>query len=96
VLIEPEPMLPTRGYRVLCHDATLIDLEQAPHLDPPEASREPRRWPSHCCAASVGTLGKRRVNDEGKLYKECARCEKCAEEQGSPANNFWGFVGGNG
>jgi hypothetical protein len=39
---------------------------------------------------------KRRVNDEGKLYKECARCEKCAEEQGSPANNFWGFVGGNG
>ena len=22
-----EPMLPTRGYRVLCHDATLIDLE---------------------------------------------------------------------
>ena len=27
VLIEVEPMLPTRGYRVLCHDATLIDLE---------------------------------------------------------------------
>jgi hypothetical protein len=25
VLIEPEPMLPTRGYRVLCHDTTLID-----------------------------------------------------------------------
>jgi hypothetical protein len=25
-LIDPEPMLPTRGYRVLCHDATLIDL----------------------------------------------------------------------
>jgi hypothetical protein len=24
---DPEPMLPTRGYRVLCHDATLIDLE---------------------------------------------------------------------
>jgi hypothetical protein len=27
VLIDPEPMLPTRGYRVLCRDATLIDLE---------------------------------------------------------------------
>jgi hypothetical protein len=27
VLIDPEPMLPARGYRVLCHDATLIDLE---------------------------------------------------------------------
>jgi hypothetical protein len=27
VLINPEPLLPTRGYRVLCHDATLIDLE---------------------------------------------------------------------
>jgi hypothetical protein len=27
VLIDPEPMLPTRGYRVLRHDATLIDLE---------------------------------------------------------------------
>src|SRR4028118_2076792 len=27
MLAEPEPMLPTRGYRVLCHDATLIDLE---------------------------------------------------------------------
>ena len=27
MLIDPEPMLPTRGYRVLCHDATLIDLE---------------------------------------------------------------------
>jgi hypothetical protein len=27
VLIDPEPLLPTRGYRVLCHDATLIDLE---------------------------------------------------------------------
>jgi len=22
-----EPLLPTRGYRVLCHDATLIDFE---------------------------------------------------------------------
>ena len=27
MLIDPEPVLPTRGYRVLCHDATLIDLE---------------------------------------------------------------------
>jgi hypothetical protein len=27
VLIDPEPMLPTCGYRVLCHDATLIDLD---------------------------------------------------------------------
>lgn len=27
VLTDLEPMLPTRGYRVLCHDATLIDLE---------------------------------------------------------------------
>jgi hypothetical protein len=27
VLVDPEPMLPTLGYRVLCHDATLIDLE---------------------------------------------------------------------
>jgi hypothetical protein len=27
MLTDPEPMLPTRGYRVLCHDATLIDLE---------------------------------------------------------------------
>ena len=27
MLIDPEPLLPTRGYRVLCHDATLIDLE---------------------------------------------------------------------
>jgi hypothetical protein len=26
VLIDPEPLLPTRGYRVLCHNATLIDL----------------------------------------------------------------------
>jgi hypothetical protein len=26
-VIDPEPLLPTRGYRVLCHDATLIDLE---------------------------------------------------------------------
>jgi hypothetical protein len=27
VLTKPEPLLPTRGYRVLCTDATLIDLE---------------------------------------------------------------------
>jgi hypothetical protein len=27
VLIDPESLLPTHGYRVLCHDATLIDLE---------------------------------------------------------------------
>lgn len=27
MLTELEPMRPTRGYRVLCHDATLIDLE---------------------------------------------------------------------
>ena len=27
MLIDPEPMLPTRGYRVLCHDATLIVLK---------------------------------------------------------------------
>jgi len=27
MLTDPEPLLPTRGYRVLCHDATLIDLE---------------------------------------------------------------------
>jgi hypothetical protein len=27
VLIDPVPLLPTRGYRVLCHDATLISLE---------------------------------------------------------------------
>jgi hypothetical protein len=27
VLIDPEPLLPTRGYRILFHDATLIDLE---------------------------------------------------------------------
>jgi hypothetical protein len=27
VLIDHEPMLPTRGYRVLCRDATLIDRE---------------------------------------------------------------------
>jgi hypothetical protein len=27
VLIDPEPLLPTRGYRVLCRNATLIDLE---------------------------------------------------------------------
>ena len=27
MLIDPQPLLPTRGYRVLCHDATLIDLE---------------------------------------------------------------------
>jgi hypothetical protein len=26
-LIDPEPMLPTYGYRILCHNATLIDLE---------------------------------------------------------------------
>ena len=29
MLTGPEPLLPTRGYRVLCHDATLIDLEAA-------------------------------------------------------------------
>jgi hypothetical protein len=27
VLTEVEPLLATRGYRVFCHDATLIDLE---------------------------------------------------------------------
>jgi hypothetical protein len=27
LLIDPEPLLATRTYRVLCHDATLIDLE---------------------------------------------------------------------
>jgi len=27
MLTEVEPLLPTRGYRVLCHDATLIDLQ---------------------------------------------------------------------
>ena len=27
MLIDPEPLLPTRGYRVLRHDATLIDLD---------------------------------------------------------------------
>ncbi len=27
MLIAPEPLLPTRGYRVLCRNATLIDLE---------------------------------------------------------------------
>ena len=26
MLTDPEPLLPTRGYRVLCHDATLIDF----------------------------------------------------------------------
>jgi hypothetical protein len=27
VLIDPEPLLPTSGYRVLCHDAMLIDRD---------------------------------------------------------------------
>jgi hypothetical protein len=27
LLIDPEPTLPTRDYRILCHDSTLIDLE---------------------------------------------------------------------
>lgn len=27
MLIDPAPIHPTRGYRVLCHDATLIDRE---------------------------------------------------------------------
>ena len=27
MLIDPVLLLPTRGYRVLCHDAALIDLE---------------------------------------------------------------------
>ena len=27
MLIDPEPLRPRRGYRLLCHDAARIDLE---------------------------------------------------------------------
>jgi hypothetical protein len=32
MLIDPEPLIPTHGYRVLCQDATLIDLEAEGHV----------------------------------------------------------------
>jgi hypothetical protein len=40
---------------------------------------------------------KHKVNDEGRPYKECARCGKCAEQQGGKGyGEMLPFIGGNG
>jgi hypothetical protein len=72
VLVDPESILPTRGYRVLCHDATLIDLEAEGmwplgiHLDPA----------SHPCPSRPG------LRSAGLVHRErtwsvvcCSPCE---------------------
>ena len=37
---------------------------------------------------------KRKRNEEGQPYKECARCGKCAEEQSIGGSDDWGALGG--
>ena len=52
-LIDPEPMLPTYGYRILCHNATLIDLE-AEGMWPTNTSRVHRHDAGHRFAVASG------------------------------------------
>lgn len=53
MLTDPEPLLPTRGYRMLCHDATLIDFE-AEGMWPRAHNSNGRslRWSSVCCVSA--------------------------------------------
>jgi hypothetical protein len=38
-----------------------------------------------------------KVNDEGRPYKECARCGNCREQQGGKGyGDMLTFIGGNG
>lgn len=75
MLIDLEPLLPTRGHRVLCHDATLIDLE-AEGMWPTGTQLEftittliiglPRRWWSvqRCRRADVDLV----LRDDGAVW----------------------------
>jgi hypothetical protein len=56
VLIDPEPLLPTRRYRVMCHNATLIESAVSlRHRDAGPLSQEPsaRHFPCEPDDASV-------------------------------------------
>jgi hypothetical protein len=67
VLTDPEPLLPTRTYRVLCHDATLIDLEAV--ADGRTARSSPSRSPrqvvvQRCGRADVDLV----LRDDGAVW----------------------------